>query len=81
MKINNENEKYTLHFVLSHKYSTYQIFMDTSNEKYQNNVSTYEETRNMIHDYISRTIYLSIYIYIYIYILMISFNTYESNRI
>ena len=51
MKINNENETYALHFMFSYKYSTYQIFMDTCNEKYQNNISTYEEARNMIHDY------------------------------
>ena len=25
MKINNENEKYIIHFMFSHKYSTYQI--------------------------------------------------------
>ena len=67
MKINNENETYILHFMFSYKYSTYQIFMDTCNEKYQNNISTCEETRNMIHDYSSRKIYLNIYIYIYIY--------------
>ena len=64
MKLNNENETYILHFIFSYKYSTHQIFMDTNNGKqYQKNVSTYEETRNMIHDYSSRTIYLSIYIY------------------
>ena len=52
MKINNENETYVLHFMFSYKYSTYQIFMDTCNRKqFQNNVSTYEKTRNMIHDY------------------------------
>ena len=46
--INNENETCTLHFMLSYKYSTYQIFMDTCNEKqYQNNISTYDETKNM----------------------------------
>ena len=49
--INNENGTYTLHFMFSCKYSTYQIFMDTCNEKYQNNRSTYEETRNMVQDY------------------------------
>ena len=76
MKINNKNEICTLHFMFSYKYSTYQIFMDTCNEKYQKNISTCEETRNMIHDYSSRTIYLSIYIY-----LIISLNTCESNRI
>ena len=64
MKINNENKTYILHFMFSYKYSsTYQIFMDRCNgEQYQNNVSTYEETRNMIHDYSSRTIYMSKYI-------------------
>ena len=65
MKINNENETYILHFMFSYKYSTYQIFMDTCNGKqYQKNVSTYGEIRNMIHNYSSSTIYLSIYIYI-----------------
>ena len=44
MKINNKNEIYTLHFMFSYRYSTYQIFMDTCNEKqYQKNISTYEE--------------------------------------
>ena len=53
MKINNENETYILHSMFSYKYSTYQIFMDTCNEKqYQNNISTYEETGNMIQDYL-----------------------------
>ena len=52
MKINNENETYTLDFMFSYKYSTYQIFMDTYNDKqYQNNISTYKETRNMIQEY------------------------------
>ena len=50
MKINNENENYTLHLMFSYKYSTYQIIKDTCNEKYPNNISTCEETRNMIHD-------------------------------
>ena len=61
MKINNENEIYTLHFMFSYKYFTYQIFMDTCNEKFQNIISTCEETRNMIHDYLSKRIYSSIY--------------------
>ena len=66
MKINNENETYTFHFMFSYKYSTYQIFMDTCNRKekrkqYQNNISSYDETRNMIHDYSSRKIYSSIF--------------------
>ena len=63
--MNNENEIYTFHFMFSYKYSTYQIFMDTCNGKqYQNNISTYEETRNMIHDYSSRKIYLNIFDYL-----------------
>ena len=61
MKINNENETYTLHFMFSYKYSTYQIFMDTCNgRQYQNNISTYKETRHMIQNYSSRKIYSSI---------------------
>ena len=47
-----------------YKYYTYQIFMDTCNEKYQHNISTYEETRNMIQDYSSRKIYSSIFDYL-----------------
>ena len=66
MQINNENVKYSyiLHFKfhISYKYSTYRIFVDTCNEKYQKNISTCEETRDMIHDYSSRKIYLNIYI-------------------
>ena len=55
MKINNENETNTLH-------STYQIFMDTSNEKQkQNTILTCKKTRNMIHENSSRIIYSSIY--------------------
>ena len=69
MKINNENEIYTLHFMFSYKYSTYQIFMDTCNGKqYQKNESTYEKTRNMIQDYSSRKIYLSTFDYLIEYI-------------
>ena len=76
MKLNNENETYILHFMFSYEYSTYQIFMDTCNGKQnQKNVSIYRETRNMIHDYSSRTLYLSIYI------LIISLNKCESYRI
>ena len=33
MKINNENVNYILHFIFHTKYSTYQLFMDTCNEK------------------------------------------------
>ena len=33
MEITNEYETYTLHFIFSYKYSTYQIFMGTSNGK------------------------------------------------
>ena len=50
MKINNENEKYILHVIFHTLHSTYQIFMDTCNEKYQNNISTCEETRYIIHE-------------------------------
>ena len=57
-----KNETYTFYFMFSYKCSAYQIFMDTCNEKYQNNISTYGETRNMIHDYSSRKIYLNKYI-------------------
>ena len=57
--------KHTLHFMFSYKYSTYQIFMDTCNEKqYQNNVSICEETKTMIQDYSSRRIYSSIFDYL-----------------
>ena len=43
MKINNENETYTLHFMFSCKYSTCEIFMDTFNGKqYQKNVRRQE---------------------------------------
>ena len=46
--------------------------MDTCNEKYQNIISTCEETRNMIHEYSSRKIFK--------YILIISLNKCESNK-
>ena len=75
MKISNENENYTLHFIFHTKKTTYQIIKDPCNEKQcQHKISSYGETiyltQNMIllHDYSSRTIYLRIYIYIYIYI-------------
>ena len=48
-------------FHISYKYSTYQIFMDTCNQKISKNILTCEETRNMIHDYLSRKIYIQIY--------------------
>ena len=74
MKINDENETYILLFMFSYKNSTYKIFMDTCNGKqYQKNVSTYGETRNMIHDYSSRK-YIQVH-------LIISLNICESNRI
>ena len=60
MKINNENEKYALHFIF-HTNIYISNFMDTCNEKYQNNISTCEETRNMIHDYLSKE-YIQVYI-------------------
>ena len=47
--------------MFSYEYSTYQIFMDTCNEKYQNIISTCEETRNMIHDYLSKE-YIQVHI-------------------
>ena len=67
MKINNENENYTLHFIfhtniLHIKFSWIHVM-----KKYQNNISPCEETRNIIHHYSSRTIYLSIDKYKYIF--------------
>ena len=59
-----ENEKYILHFMFSYTYFTYQISWIHVMKKYPNNISTCEETRNMIHDYLSRRIYSYIYIYI-----------------
>ena len=44
MKINNENENYTIHFIFHTKYSTYQIFMDICNEK--NIKSTCQDTKH-----------------------------------
>ena len=45
MEIINENEKYTLHFMFSHKYSTYQIMKDPCNGKQcQHNISIYGQT-------------------------------------
>ena len=74
IKICNENETYTLHFMFSYKYSTYQHFVDICNGKqYQNNISTFEETKNMIQDYFIKK---NIQVYL-IVSLMIS----ESNRI
>ena len=53
MKINNENKKYTLHFMFSYKYYTYQIFMDTCNGKqYQ---KTYQIMRTQ------ETLYMTIH--------------------
>ena len=48
--MNNENEKHILHFkfhtnILHIKFSWIHVM-----KKYQNNISTCEETRNMIHD-------------------------------
>ena len=61
MKINNENEKYTLYFlfhtnILHIKFSWIHVM-----KKYQNNISTCEETRNMTHENSSRKIYSSTY--------------------
>ena len=60
-KLPTQNGK-QIHYILHIKSSR----INPCYEKYQNNIGvlTCEETRNMIHDYISRTIYLSIYIYI-----------------
>ena len=45
MKINNKNEKYTLHFIFHTLHSTYQIIKDPCNEKLcQHNISSYGET-------------------------------------
>ena len=47
MEINNENEKYIIHFMFSYKYSTHQIIMDTCNGKQcQHNITSYGETTN-----------------------------------
>ena len=51
MEINNENEKLYITLDISYKYSTYQISWIHVMKKYQNNISTWKETRNMIHDY------------------------------
>ena len=68
MMINNKNEKYTLHFMFSYKYSTYQIIKDPSNGKQcQHNISSYGETThhtNIIHDYLSKRKYSNIFDYL-----------------
>ena len=52
MKINNENETYTVHFIFSYEYSTYQIIKDPCNQKQcQHNISSCGETRNITQDY------------------------------
>ena len=63
MKINNETEKYTLHFIfhtniLHIKFSCIHVIKIYILK----NILTCEETRNMIHDYLSRKIYIQIYI-------------------
>ena len=59
--LNNE----ILHFMFTYKYSTYQVFMDTCNEKqYEHNISTNEETRNIIRNCSSRKVYSSIFDYL-----------------
>ena len=40
-----KNENYTLHFMFSYKYSTYQIFMDTCNENIK---ITYQLVRRQV---------------------------------
>ena len=45
MKINNENEKYIIHFMFSYKNSIYQIIKDPCNGKQcQHNISSYGGT-------------------------------------
>ena len=65
MKINNENEKNTLHFIFHTQHFTYHISRIPVME---NNVNiTYQVmgrqkiTQNIIHDYLSRKIFSSIY--------------------
>ena len=51
MKINNENENYTLHFIF-HTNILHIIFSWIHViKKISKNILTCEETRNMIHDY------------------------------
>ena len=45
IKINNENEIYTLHFMFSYKYYTYLIYMDTCNEGKNNIKRMYQLMR------------------------------------
>ena len=81
MEINNENETYKLHFI-SHtnilgvriKSSRIPVMENDVNIIYQV-MGRQQITQNIIHDYSSRTIYLSIYI------LIILLNKCETNRI
>ena len=73
MKIYNENEKYTLHFIfhtniLHIKSSRIPVMKNDVTITYQV-MGRQQITQNMIHDYSSRTIYLSIYIYIFDYLI------------
>ena len=65
IKINNENEKYILHFIFHTLRSTYQIIKGPCNEKQcQHNISSYGETthtQNIIPESALRKIYSSIY--------------------
>ena len=68
IEINNDNEKYTLHFIfhtniLQIKSSRIPVMENNVNITYQV-IGRQQITQNMIHDYLSRTIYLRTYIYI-----------------
>ena len=62
MKINNENETYTLHFMFSYK--TFLHIKFSWIHVMKHNISTYEKTRNIIQDYSSRKIYLNTFDYL-----------------
>ena len=66
MKINNENENYTLHFIfhtniLHIKSSRIPVMENDVNKTYQV-MRRQQITQNVIHDYSSKNIYLNIYI-------------------
>ena len=65
MKINNENEKYIIHFIfhiksLHIKSSMIPVIEKNVNITYQV-MGRQQITQNMIHDYLSRRIYSTIY--------------------
>ena len=71
-EINNENEIYTLHFMFSYKNILH--IKSSWIHVMKHNISTYEETRNMIQDPFHKEEYIQAY-------LIISLNISESNRI